>query len=222
LRLSFTNSVVNIMKFFKKILSENSYFFLSIGFCLFVGFLIVFNVRKGNDVVWLNQFHQPFADFFFQYITHLGDGLFCIFLSLIFLLFRKYKNALLIFFTFALSGLLAQFFKKIIFPDMLRPIAYLGEQAKLQLVEGVEVYTNNSFPSGHTANAFATFLMLTLIIKKNNWGFFLFFLALLVAISRVYLVQHFFVDVYAGAWLGTMSTVFVYYWVEQWEKRKKT
>lgn len=209
------------MKFLKKIFLDNSYFFLSVGFCLLAGLLIIFNVRKGSDVVWFNQFHQPFADFFFKYITHLGDGLFCIFLSLIFLLFQKYKNALLIFFTFALSGLLSQFFKKIIFPDMLRPIAYLGEQAKLKLVEGVEVYTNNSFPSGHTATAFATFLMLTLIIKKNSWGFIFFFLALLVAISRVYLVQHFFIDVYAGAWLGTTSTLFVYYWGKQWEKRKK-
>ncbi len=210
------------MKFLKKIFSENSYFFLSVGFCLFVGILIILNVRKGNDVIWLNQFHQPFADFFFQYITHLGDGLFCIFLSIIFLLFRKYKNALLIFSTFALSGLLSQFFKKIVFPDMLRPIAYLGEQAQLQLVTGVEVYTNNSFPSGHTATAFATFLMLTLIVKKNSWGLIFFFLALFVGISRVYLVQHFFIDTYAGAGLGTMSTLFVYYWGEQWEKRKKT
>lgn len=210
------------MKFFKKILLDNSSFFLSIGFCLLAGILIIVNVRKGSDVIWLNQFHQPFADFFFKYITHLGDGLFCILLSLIFLLFKKYNNALLIFLAFALSGVLSQFFKKIIFPDILRPIAYLGEQANLKLVEGVEVYTNNSFPSGHTATAFATFLMLTLIIKKNNWGFIFFFLALFVAISRIYLVQHFFIDVYAGAWLGTLSTLFVYYWGEQWGNRKKT
>lgn len=208
------------MKWLKKILSKNLYFFVPLVFYWFFGFCMVFSIRKGEDVIWLNQFHQPFADFFFQYITHLGDGLFCIFLSIIFLVGRKYKNALLIFLSFALSGLLSQFLKKIIFPDMLRPIAYLGSQTPLKLVEGVEVYTNNSFPSGHTATAFATFLMLTLIFRRSYLSLIFFLLALLVGISRVYLVQHFFMDTYAGAWIGTMSALFVYYWVERWENRR--
>ena len=208
------------MESLKKTFSGNLYFFILLGFYCFVGFFIVLNVRKGDDVIWLNQFHQPYADFFFQYITHLGDGLFCIFISLIFLLFRKYKNALLIFFTFALSGLFAQFLKKIIFPNVLRPIAYLGNQTNLHLVEGVEIHTTNSLPSGHTATAFATFLMLTLVFRRNSWSLIFFLLAFFIGVSRVYLAQHFFIDTYIGAWLGIISSLFVYYCVDKWEKRE--
>lgn len=209
------------MKFFKNIYQENFYFLTLLCFYFVVGFLIIFSVRKGDDVIWLNQFHQTYADFFFRYTTHLGDGLFCIFLSISFLLFKKYKSALLIFLSFALSGVLSQFFKKIIFPDMLRPIAYLADQVPLLLVEGVEVYTNNSFPSGHTATAFATFFMLSMIFRRVSWGIFFFLLALLVGISRVYLVQHFFIDTYAGTWIGVISSLFIYYGADKWENRKK-
>lgn len=209
------------MKFFKDIYRENSTFFKLLFFYLLLGLIIVIFIRKGDDVFWLNQFHQPYADFFFQYITHLGDGLFFVFLSIIFLLFRKYKQAALIFSSFALSGLLSQFFKKVFFPDVLRPVAYLADSTMLHLVEGVEIHTNNSFPSGHTATAFAVFLMLALLFKRAIWGVLFFFLAFLVGMSRVYLVQHFFIDTYAGAWLGTFSAVSVYYWADKWEKSRK-
>lgn len=208
------------MRFFRKIFLVNSYFFVLVVLYFFVGLFIVIFIRKGDDVIWINQFHHSFADNFFKYVTHLGDGLFCIALSLLFLFFKKYKNTLLIFLAFAFSGLLAQFFKKIIFPDLMRPIAYLN-QVDLQLVEGVEVLTNNTFPSGHTATAFATFLMLSLIFSPKTWGVFFFALAFIVSISRIYLVQHFFVDTYAGAFLGVLSALLAYYWSirSQWFKR---
>jgi membrane-associated phospholipid phosphatase len=203
---------VNIIQFFRKIFLANSYFIVLSILYIFVGFFVVIFVRKGDDVIWLNQFHQSFADYFFQYATHLGDGLCCIVLSLIFLFLKKYKDALLIFLVFTLSGLLAQFFKKVVFSDIMRPIAYLGREVNLHLVEGVEVLTHHSFPSGHTATAFATFLMLSFIFTSKIGGFFFFFLALVVSISRVYLIQHFFVDTYVGALLGMMSALLIYYW----------
>jgi membrane-associated phospholipid phosphatase len=197
------------MKFFKKQILENLLFF-SLLICYFVlGCFVVLLVRKGDDVVWLNQFHQPFADFFFKYFTHIGDGLFCVLVSLVFLTLKKYKNALLIFLTFALSGLLSQFFKKFVFPDLMRPTVYLANE-KLHLVDGVEIMTRNSFPSGHTTTAFACFFMLALIFKDKTYSILFFISALLVSISRVYLCQHFFADTYAGAWLGTISTITIY------------
>ncbi|TAH19908.1 MAG: phosphatase PAP2 family protein [Cytophagales bacterium] len=209
------------MKFFKDIYRGNSTFFKLLFFYFLSGLIIVIFVRKGDDVFWLNQFHQPAADFLFRYITHLGDGLFFVLLSIIFLLFRRYKQAALIFSSFALSGLLSQLFKKVFFPDVLRPVAYLADSAMLHLVEGVEIHTNNSFPSGHTATAFAVFLMLALLFKRAVLGGFFFFLAFLVGMSRIYLVQHFFIDTYAGAWLGVLSAVAVYYWADKWEKGRK-
>ena len=198
------------MHFLRKIYSENSYIVLLLISYFVLGLFVVLFVRKGDDVIWLNQFHQPFADFFFQYFTHFGDGLFCLLVSAVFLVFRQCRNAILIFAVFAVSGLLSQFFKKILFPDVLRPAAYL-KNVSLHFVEGVEILSNNSFPSGHTATAFACFLMLAFIFKKTNWSIIFFIFVLLVSISRIYLCQHFFVDTYAGAWLGVISTILIYY-----------
>ena len=196
------------MQFFKKLISENLYFIILL-VCYFVlGCFVVLFVRKGDDVIWLNQFHQSSADFFFKYFTYIGDGLFCVLVSLVFLAFKQYRNALLIFASFVFSGLLSQFFKKFVFPDLMRPTVYLAE-VPLHLVDGVEIMTRNSFPSGHTTTAFACFLMLAIIFKNKKWGALFFICALLVSISRIYLCQHFFIDTYAGAWLGVISTITV-------------
>lgn len=199
--------------FLKGTASKNLYFFTLLVCYLFLGCFVLFSVRKGDEVIWLNQFHATFSDFFFQYITHLGDGLFCVLLSLSFLAFKKYKNALLIFLSFASSGILAQLLKRLAFPDMPRPTAYLSEKnINWHFVEGVEILSSNSFPSGHTATAFATFLMLALISKHKVWaGVFFFLLAFLVGLSRMYLLQHFFIDTYFGAMLGVVCTLLVYY-----------
>ena len=81
----------------------------------------------------------------------------------------------------------------------------------------------NSFPSGHTACAFAIYFCLSMMVKNNWLKFFFFFLALLTAFTRVYLSQHFFMDVYGGSLVGAFSALVAYLivlrikknWVEQ-------
>ncbi|MBK7568050.1 MAG: phosphatase PAP2 family protein [Bacteroidetes bacterium] len=48
------------------------------------------------------------------------------------------------------------------------------------------------------------------ICKNKNYGYLFFGLALLVAISRVYLMQHFLVDVYFGSLFGLIFTLILY------------
>jgi membrane-associated phospholipid phosphatase len=201
--------------FIRNTISKNLYFFILFVCYLFIGCLVLLFVRKGDEVLWFNQFHHYFADLFFKYVTHLGDGLFCIFLSIIFLLWKKYRHALLIFASFAVSGLLSQFFKKVLFPHQPRPTAYLSKDIEWNMVEGVEVLSSNSFPSGHTATAFATFLMLAFFAQHRIWGVLFFLLALIVGLSRIYLLQHFLIDTYAGAILGVISSLLVYYLLGQ-------
>ncbi|MCA1759425.1 MAG: phosphatase PAP2 family protein, partial [Bacteroidales bacterium] len=75
-----------------------------------------------------------------------------------------------------------------------------------------------SFPSGHTATAFSVFLMLALI-TKNRWGkLALFFGAVVVAYSRVYISQHFLVDITAGSIISVLLMVLSFYWVKKWDK----
>jgi membrane-associated phospholipid phosphatase len=57
-----------------------------------------------------------------------------------------------------------------------------------------------SFPSGHSATAFATAVAVGLVYPRLRWP--LLALALLVALSRVYLGMHYATDVLAGSALG--------------------
>ncbi len=57
-----------------------------------------------------------------------------------------------------------------------------------------------SFPSNHAVNFFSTALLFTYFYKKT--GIFLFFMAVLVALSRVYVGVHYPLDTLAGAIWG--------------------
>jgi membrane-associated phospholipid phosphatase len=87
-----------------------------------------------------------------------------------------------------------------------------GELEELNIVEGVHLISGHmSFPSGHTTSAFILFGLLALLFaRKWYWNAALFLLALLIGISRIYLVQHFFKDVYTGAITGVLLSVLIY------------
>jgi len=85
-----------------------------------------------------------------------------------------------------------------------------GTTTHLKFVEGVENWLYNSFPSGHTTSAFATFFCLALFTNDHLNKFIFFMIALAVAYSRVYLSQHFFDDIYAGSLVGFMCVTITY------------
>jgi membrane-associated phospholipid phosphatase len=194
-----------------KILRENKVFlypFLIVWLLLAV---ILFVFHKATIHMAINQFHTSYFDFLFKNITHLGDGLTPTFLALIFLFF-SFRKAIILGGSSLVAGLLAQFFKRAVFPDMLRPKAYLKD-VELYLVPGVEVHDFFSFPSGHASTAFSMFMVLALFSRKKPVKLFCFLGALLTGFSRIYLSQHFLVDVYFGAILGIVVAFFVYYFV---------
>lgn len=57
-----------------------------------------------------------------------------------------------------------------------------------------------SFPSGHSATAFAAATVLTFFDKKRKWLYY--FAAILIAYSRIYLGCHYFFDVFFGSLIG--------------------
>ncbi len=169
---------------------------------------ILLTTGKGTVYLYLNQHHSPFLDILMRYGTWLGDGIFAVVVGVLFLTFRI-RWGLLILSAYALSGLLAQFFKRLIFADSLRPAA-LFDGRDLHFVEGVQIHYEHSFPSGHATTAFALFFTLALLTRNIGFRMILFLPALLVAISRVYLSQHFFEDVVAGSVLGTGTVLLLY------------
>jgi len=152
--------------------------------------------------LWLNQHHNSFLDIFFKYVTYIGNGWLLLPLFL-FVLSRNYYLSLVLGISIFVESLLVQvILKNGFFADVVRPIKYIAQSDLLHRVEGVEIYNMHSFPSGHTQTAFLLFTFLALFCKRRTTAYILLFIAVLIGISRVYILQHFFIDVWFGALIG--------------------
>ncbi len=204
----------------KQLLINNRFFLLPyiLFFAIFVVF--AFSFTKIEMHIWVNQFNSPFFDVFFKYATYLGDGTAIAVLTLI-LLFIKYRYALAFLIGSLITSGIVHLFKQLLLAEMYRPSKYfeLFETYHLHLVQGVTLRSLQSFPSGHTSTSFNVFLMLALLTKNHYLKFGYFILAILVAFSRVYLSQHFFVDILAGSFIGTVTLLAVYYWSLTWNRK---
>lgn len=161
--------------------------------------------RQGLILLEINRYYSPQADVFFKYFTYLGDGIFCVAVGVLFLFWSRAKG-ILILISYVISGILAQLIKNFGFPEEPRPIEYFAKMLNsLHTVAGVELSHWNSFPSGHTTSAFALFALVAIWVKPPILKFLCLLIAAMVAFSRMYLLQHFLVDVYVGSILGTAT-----------------
>ena len=160
--------------------------------------------------VELNTHYTIELDYFFAYITNLGDGIFSV-VIIILLFFRKIYYGVLAAISFIFSTIVVQSIKRFVFPDMPRPSVFLDKALPLHYVPDVEIYHAHSFPSGHTSGAFTIFLVLAITFRNKYLDALFFMLAFLVGLSRVYLLQHFFMDTFFGALIGITTTLVVYY-----------
>jgi membrane-associated phospholipid phosphatase len=175
---------------------------------------VLLTYSKSDIHIFINQHNSAFADQLFKYITFLGDGIFVILVCVI-LLFIKYRYALMTFSTYIITGLFVQVLKRFIFTGTPRPKLYFEGLYNLHMVEGVKMYTVNSFPSGHSASAFALFLCLAFIIKNRFLQFLFLGIACFTAFSRIYLSQHFLFDTYIGSLIG-VTVVLIYLYTQQY------
>ena len=187
-------------------------------YILYVVFLIASSALlviygKATVEIWCNCHNSTVFDKFFAVYTNVGDGLFATIVSLAFLFYRMGYGVMLEISNIA-AGIVAQFLKRVVFHDSVRPKVYFSGVYDLHFAEGVNVLSANSMPSGHTATAFATFLCLAIFAKNSFVQILFFFLALLVGYSRMYLSQHFLTDVMVGSIVG-VTVVIAYYLYHQ-------
>lgn len=184
--------------------------------------LILFSFLGGKDDLFLllNQDMGTTANFFFQYFTHAGDGILWVPLGLYFIFYKR-KGLPLILSAIILSTLLVQAGKKIIYPNESRPTAAIEAtvQNPIHTVEGVTIHRNNSFPSGHTTTAFSLFLLGCLLLPYTYFWIIGFAAAILAGYSRVYLAQHFPLDVGAGMICAVIS-VYLALQIQLWYNKK--
>ncbi len=161
----------------------------------------------GDVVLWINARHTVQGDFFFKYWTYLGDGVILALVALYFLfthLWRFYFMLLSI----ALQTAFVHIFKQWLYAGEPRPKTFFEDQIdQLNFVEGVTVRGYDSFPSGHTATAFVLGMVLIWTSKNLWWRFVLFVSAILVGISRIYILQHFARDVFFGSIFGILAVL---------------
>lgn len=193
-------------------IKKNNYFLLPYFFLLIIGGLLIFFKSKAEIHLLFNQYNHPILNYFFYFITFLGDGLVA-FITVIILIVIKYRHALFIALATIFASSITQILKQTLFSDELRPKKFFEGIHELYLVPGVENYSYNSFPSGHSTLAFSLYFGLCLLAKNNTLKCILFLLATLVGFSRIYLSQHFLIDVYVGSIIGVFTTIVFHYFL---------
>ena len=193
---------------------ENKWFAIPVLIFLIACTLLLFLVPYGNEILFFNNWREEPYNTIFRICTALGEGF--VYGAIILAAFRwRYRFSLLI----ALSGMLILPLGYILKDKIAveRPKTFFehkGIYGEVVVVPEVELNSGRtSFPSGHTMSAFALYSMLTLIMGRRyeRWGLFFALLAILVAISRIFLVQHFLADILAGAVAGLVCAQFLWW-----------
>ena len=166
----------------------------------------------------LCQPHTTGLDTIVPIITNLVDWL--PYLCVILLLFYRVGWATFLASNLLLSTVIVQPIKHIVCAP--RPLTWFAENmpdVTLPLVEGVRMNHWLSFPSGHTTTFFVLFFSLSIILcaenikGKNILSFLCFLCASFGAYTRIYLSQHFALDIFAGILIAVFSTLCLYFFL---------
>ena len=183
-------------------------------FIWFLGALFILFQDKLDFQKKINLIGNPGLDVVMRNLTHAGDGLFAV-LVFIALLFIRIKTALIALISFGLTAGIVQLLKHTFFDTMKRPYYFLQSDANFRIIENFTYHTSNSFPSGHAASIFAICTVIAYRYKsKPSIQLILVTLAVLVALTRVYLCQHFLQDIIAGSLIGTLISYYTSVFLE--------
>ncbi len=175
------------------------------------GAVFLLMIEKGDLVLALQARHSATADRIVWFVNLLGDGWTLLIVALL-LFFVNIRAGFQLLLSAAFTGLLILVLKKVIYPDAMRPLQYFREMGgpAMHEVDGIQLGSWHSFPSGHTAAAFTLFVSLAILNKNKTLGLFFVLLAVMAGMARIYLAQHFYEDVYFGALAGTFSAFFTH------------
>ena len=196
-----------IMKILRRALTKSSAYFTGYLFFTILLSVFCFCVNKSDGFLLINHFHNGLLDNFFMMFTQLGNGLFAIGIMLFLLIRKKIGWTLQIGVSFLVSGLVVQLMKH--FLPSPRPKMYFGSST-IHCILGVTRTGYSSFPSGHTATIFMLTTLLAIYFPGRKSGWFFLGIAVLTGFSRVYLSQHFPVDVLAGSLVGVLVSMVFY------------
>ena len=175
----------------------------------------------------LNSHHTSIQDTLFKYYTQLAEWPLYV-LALIPLLYKKKMMTVYYAMSEVTGAIVVTILKLLFHAD--RPVSVFEDYPDmvLPLVDGVRMHHSNSFPSGHTSTffIFATCCMIILAYRyikdaqphnlKAKLQFYTSILALLAlaalgGYSRIYLSQHFLMDVCVGSIIGFVTPFVIFF-----------
>ena len=189
-------------------------------------------VPKGELHIFLCNRHIYARDIFYRYYTKVAEW-FPYAACILLLLFRRIGDGLFATAAMLTAALTTQLLKHIV--NAPRPVIWFDENLpdiSLPLVNGVQMNHFFSFPSGHTSSFFALAFVLCIILSMTHRAtkrqritgvilqVILFFLAALGGYSRIYLSQHFALDVFAGIIIALVITALFYVLFNRFESTK--
>ena len=176
---------------------------LVLSFILILGSISIGNI---SFFLFLNYDGGKLIDNSIVFISQLGETIPWV-VALILVLFFKRKYLMLLISCFVISTIFVQGIKNLL-PNQERPTKSISNTKLIHTVEGVELHKYFSFPSGHTATAFTIFYFACILISKRSIIILGILYAALVGYSRIYLAQHFPIDV-AGGMLVAIVTIYL-------------
>lgn len=189
----------------ESVYKENRSFFLAYFLLIVIALFVLLTYSKEAGFILLNPYHTRFLDFVFEGITLLGDGIFTVVFCLALLLVKKKYLSFMVFISFATSGIVAQVLKALI--SEARPAVFLQKTNYPYFIENVTLHNFHSFPSGHSASIFALVSIIAFASKDKKYAIPLLLLGTLVGYSRLYLGQHFILDVTVGSLIGILFSI---------------
>jgi membrane-associated phospholipid phosphatase len=172
---------------------------------LIAGLLLIILLEKGDMVLWINKYSKEEWDGIVSVLTNLGLGEVIAGL-MVTMAFVRIRYAIMGLFNLGLVGIFTALLKNI-FADHVRPLRYFHHDDFYRFIYSADTNYLHSFPSGHAMAIFAAMSLLAYFSGKRVVGFLLFFVALIVGMTRIYLCQHFFIDVYFGFLIGLILTL---------------
>ncbi len=195
----------------KNFIRQNSCYFFACLLLIVFGGIVLLLSSKGPVLLWVNRHYSIFWDAFFKTASAIGNISFSLVVLLALAVWKNMKTSWRAFICILSTALVVQILKHLVFPGTPRPILYFDGVEDLRLLKGVVQLQTESFPSGHTAAAFAISTILAFILPRKKYHWILALIAACVGYARIYLSQHFITDVYVGMIIGISVTTLVYY-----------
>ncbi len=182
---------------------------------LILSAFVYYGVTESFDQSIISIFSQnvgnPTLDIIMQYVTESGEVLWMMAFGILMLIIRKIRRiGITLMILIVLSTLLTGYIKCGVDRD--RPdFEYEGVSFPVEISRDTyalfcEGSYNASYPSGHAARAMIIAIILGYALSERfpRGAYLLFLYPVMISISRIYVLQHFPMDVIGGAIIGIM------------------